>query len=161
MKNGRITIIFLVLLCCSLVLTGCKDTVEENTAAEAIEVKAAAEATAVAEKAVAEAEKAQVVVTKTNLVVLHNALLQFKMDTGRYPEEAEGLNALIEKPVDISGWCPGGYLDITELPKDGWGREFIYRFEPETGKPFVIISLGADGEEGGEGVDVDYWYSRR
>ena len=72
MKNGRITIIFLVLLCCSLVLTGCKDTVEENTAAEAIEVKAAAEATAVAEKAVAEAEKAQVVVTKTNLVVLHN-----------------------------------------------------------------------------------------
>ena len=44
MKSERITIIFLVLLCCSLVLTGCKDTEEEKAPAEAAEVKAAAEA---------------------------------------------------------------------------------------------------------------------
>ncbi len=50
MKSERITIIFLVLLCCSLVLTGCKDTEEEKAPAEAAEVKAAAE------KATAEAE---------------------------------------------------------------------------------------------------------
>ena len=44
MKSERITIIFLVLLCCSLVLTGCKDTEEEKAPAEAAEVKASAEA---------------------------------------------------------------------------------------------------------------------
>lgn len=55
MKSERITIIFLVLLCCSLVLTGCKDTEEEKATAEATEVKAAAEKAA-AEKATAEIE---------------------------------------------------------------------------------------------------------
>jgi len=70
MKSERITIIFLVLLCCSLVLTGCKDTEEEKATAEAAEVKAAAEkATAEAKvwlakkaaeiKAATEAEKAE------------------------------------------------------------------------------------------------------
>jgi len=44
MKSERITIIFLVLLCCSLVLMGCKDTEEEKATAEPAEVKAAAEA---------------------------------------------------------------------------------------------------------------------
>ncbi len=62
MKSERITIIFLVLLCCSLVLAGCKDTEEEKATAEVAEVKAAAEkaaaeAKAAAEKAAAEAEK--------------------------------------------------------------------------------------------------------
>ena len=53
MKNERITIIFLVLLCCSFVLTGCKDTKKEEAALEAIRVKAAAEKAA-AEKAAVE-----------------------------------------------------------------------------------------------------------
>ena len=62
MKNGRITVFFLVLLCCPLVLTGCKDAEKENAAAEAAEVKAAAEkaaaeAKAAAEKAAAEDKK--------------------------------------------------------------------------------------------------------
>lgn len=100
-------------------------------------------------------DKARVVTTKANIVALRHAVLEFKMDTGRYPGEEEGLNALIEKPDDVSGWCPGGYLDTTELPKDAWGREFIYYLNPESGKRFVIISLGADGEEGGEGFDRD------
>ena len=56
MKNGRITIIFLALLCCSLVLTGCKDTTKEEKATaetvkvEAAKVKAATDAKAAAEK---------------------------------------------------------------------------------------------------------------
>ncbi len=63
MKSKRITIIFLVLLCCSLVLTGCKDTKTEKAAAEAARVEAAAEVKAAAEKAAeakAAAEKIEV-----------------------------------------------------------------------------------------------------
>jgi len=40
---------------------------------------------------------------------------------------------------------------------DGWGEEFIYQEYPESGKPFVIISQGADKEEGGEGDDADLY----
>jgi len=63
--------------------------------------------------------------------------------------------ALIEQPADVTNYQQGGYLDNKKIPKDGWGNDFIYDLYPESGKPFVIISLGADGEEGGEGFDAD------
>lgn len=102
-------------------------------------------------------DKARVVTTKASLKLLHNAVNQFKMDTGRFPGEDEQLFALIDPPADLEGWQPGGYLETTNLPKDGWGKDFIYELYPESGKPFVIISLGADGQEGGEGYDTDLY----
>ena len=100
-------------------------------------------------------DKARVTTTKVNLRLLHSAITQFKMDTGRFPTEDEGLMVLIEAPPDEENYQPGGYLDTTEVPRDGWGREFMYRLWPESGKPFEIVSYGADGEEGGEGYDAD------
>jgi len=100
-------------------------------------------------------DKARVTTTKTNLKILHQAITQFKMETGRLPTEDEGLMALIEQPSDIEVWEP--YLDITDIPKDGWGNDFIYELYPESGKPFVIKSFGADGEEGGEAYDADLY----
>jgi general secretion pathway protein G len=100
-------------------------------------------------------DKARVTTTKTNLKILHQAVTQFKMETGRLPTEDEGLMALIEQPSDIEVWEP--YVDTTDMPKDGWGNDFIYELYPESGKPFVIKSFGADGEEGGEGYDTDLY----
>ena len=101
-------------------------------------------------------EKAKVTTTKASLKILHSAVNQFKMDMGRYPTEEEGLLELIEEPSDAEeGWEPGGYLETTEVPLDGWKNEFFYELDPPSGKPFVIISYGADGEEGGEGYDAD------
>ncbi len=111
----------------------------------------------VANNFVGQADKARVVTTKASLKTLHNAVLQFKMDTGRYPEEEEGLNVLTEEPGDVMGWTPGGYLISTNLPSDGWGREFIFQLDPESGKPFVIISYGADGEPEGEDLNADLY----
>jgi general secretion pathway protein G len=65
------------------------------------------------------------------------------------------LTALLEQPTDVQGWQPGGYLETTNIPKDAWGNDFIYEVMPASGKPFVIKSLGADGQEGGEGYDTD------
>jgi len=101
------------------------------------------------------AQEVRVTTTKANLRILHSAIIQFKMDTGRFPTEEEGLMALIEQPDDVTNYEPGGYLDTTEVPKDVWGNDFIYDLFPESGKPFVIISFGADGEEGGESHDAD------
>lgn len=114
-------------------------------------------ATLVATQVASKIDKARVRTSFANLKTLHTAVNQFKMDTGRYPTEEEGLTALIEQPTDVSGWEPGGYLETTEIPKDAWGRDFFYQLYPESGKPFVIISYGADGEEGGEGHDADLY----
>lgn len=100
-------------------------------------------------------DRARVTTTKVNLKSLHLSVTQFKMDTGRFPTEEEGLMALIEQPSDVINYEPGGYLEITEIPKDAWGHDFIYELYPESGKRFVIKSFGADGEEGGEDYDSD------
>jgi general secretion pathway protein G len=112
-------------------------------------------AAVVATNVVSKIEKAKVTTTKTNLKILHAAVNQFMMDTGRFPTEEEGLDALVEEPADVENYEAGGYLETTEIPKDGWGREFYYEQYPEGGKPFVIFSFGADGQESGEDYDKD------
>lgn len=102
-------------------------------------------------------DKAKVTATKATLRTLHEAVNMFKLDTGRYPTEEMGLIELIEMPTDVEGWAPGGYLESTEIPKDAWKNDFVYMLNPESGKPFVIISYGADGKEGGEGHDYDLY----
>jgi general secretion pathway protein G len=104
---------------------------------------------------VGQTDKARVTTTKASLRLLQSAVNQFKMDTGRLPTEDEGLTVLIVPPDDVADYPPGGYIETTELPKDAWGNDFIYELYPESGKPFVIKSLGADGQEGGEGYDAD------
>jgi general secretion pathway protein G len=79
------------------------------------------------------------------------------MDTGRWPTESEGLTILIQQPPDVINWQTGGYLETTDLPKDGWGNDFIYEVMPQSGRPFVIKSLGADAQEGGEGYNADLY----
>ena len=114
-------------------------------------------ATLVVTKVATKIDQARVTTTQANLKILHSAVNQFKMDTSRFPTEEDGLMELIEQPSDVENYEPGGYLETTELPKDGWGNDFYYQLYPESGKPFVIISYGADGEEGGEDYDADLY----
>lgn len=100
-------------------------------------------------------DRARVKTTQATLKVLQEQIMMFKLDTGRYPTEEEGLKALIEQPSDVENWEPAGYLQSTTVPKDAWNNEFVYQLNPESGKPFVVISYGADGQEGGEGYDAD------
>lgn len=114
-------------------------------------------ATVVVRSFVGHVDRAKVTTTKTNLKLLSSAVREFYMNSGRYPTEDEGLYALIEQPTDVENWPPGGYLDTEDIPTDGWQNEFIYQLYPESGKPFVIISLGADAQEGGEDYDMDLY----
>ena len=108
-------------------------------------------ATVVVTKVASKIERGRIITTKANLKILHSAVNQFKMDTTRYPTEELGLLELIEQPSDVGHiWEPGGYLETTELPLDGWGNEFKYELYPESGKDFDIRSFGPDGEEGTE-----------
>jgi len=107
-------------------------------------------ATLVVTKVASKIDQARIVTTKANLKALHAAVNQFKMDTGRFPAEDEGLIALIEQPSDVTIWEQGGYLETTSINLDGWNNDFIYELYPESGKQFQIRSMGPDGEEGTE-----------
>jgi len=84
---------------------------------------------------------------------LKTGLGMFEVDIGRYPTTAEGLDALLSKPSDLSitNWR-GPYLekagDLKNL-KDPWGHEYIYRC-PGAHNPdrYVLYSMGPDGKDG-------------
>jgi general secretion pathway protein G len=97
-------------------------------------------------------DKAKVKVAKTQIELLAAGLKQFRLDVGRYPLTDEGLAALVVRPDSAPGW-DGPYLE-KEVPKDPWGRDYLYR-SPGERHEYEIISLGRDGQEGGEGEDRD------
>ena len=76
-------------------------------------------ATLVVTKVATKIDQARVTTTKANLKILHSSVNQFKMDTSRFPSEEMGLEELLEQPSDVENYEPGGYLETTEIPKDG------------------------------------------
>ncbi|UTD26550.1 type II secretion system major pseudopilin GspG [Bradyrhizobium sp. WD16] len=78
---------------------------------------------------------------------LSGALDLYFLDNGRYPNSAEGLKALVERPTAAERWN-GPYLKSNTVPADPWGRPYIYR-SPGQRSPFDIMSGGPDGQEGG------------
>src|SRR5262245_61631505 len=97
-------------------------------------------------------DKAKHVAAKSQIAEYETALDQFKLDVGRYPSNEEGLQALRTRPGNISNW-DGPYLR-KDLAMDPWGHSYIYRF-PGTHGDFDLISLGGDGQEGGDGDNAD------
>lgn len=64
----------------------------------------------------------------------------YRIKKRRLPSASEGLKAV---------------YTVEPVPVDPWGNEYIYRVPGPEGRDFDIISLGADGREGGEGGDAD------
>jgi len=79
------------------------------------------------------------------------ALDTYRLDVGKYPSAEQGLQALRTKPSDEEKW-DGPYLPKS-VPKDPWGHPYVYS-RTDNGE-VKMISLGADGTEGGEGEDKD------
>ncbi len=77
----------------------------------------------------------------------------YRLDVGRYPNDSEGLDALVNAPADIGNWA-GPYLKKESSLLDPWSRPYQYRFPGQNGE-FDLFTLGADGQQGGEGEDRD------
>lgn len=87
---------------------------------------------------------------------LTTALEIYRLDLFDFPDEQDGLQALVEAPAGLANpdqYRRGGYLQ-GGLPNDPWGRPYIYRYPGDNGE-FDVLSYGADGEPGGEGKDAD------
>ncbi|MGI9499848.1 MAG: type II secretion system major pseudopilin GspG [Geminicoccaceae bacterium] len=77
----------------------------------------------------------------------------YKLETGTYPKEADGLEALVEAPDGVDRWN-GPYVRKRDALVDPWGQLYFYRMPGEHGE-FDLYSLGADQAEGGDGENQD------
>lgn len=77
----------------------------------------------------------------------------FQADVGRYPTVAEGLSALVTEPTGADGWT-GPYMRDVKALKDPWSRPLVYSVGAD-GLGYAVTSFGADGKEGGSGVNRD------
>jgi general secretion pathway protein G len=116
-------------------------------------------ATVVAPKVMDRLKGAKKELSKVDIANLEQALDLFSFDVGHYPTTEEGLQALLTNPG--SDQWKGPYLKKTALPKDPWQRDFVYRCPGQHGD-YDLLSLGADGQEGGEGenADITSWGGR-
>jgi general secretion pathway protein G len=97
--------------------------------------------------------ESRVKTAKLQIESLGSALDLYYLDAGRYPNTSEGLNALVQKPTGAQVWN-GPYLKGGKVPMDPWGNPYQYR-SPGERAPYEIVSLGADGREGGTGTAAD------
>jgi len=93
---------------------------------------------------------------KSDIRAIETALQLYYLDNFRYPSTEDGLEALVRNPGESAApnWSPGGYLGRSQVPLDPWNNEYQYRSPGQYGQ-FDVFSYGADGQQGGEGVNAD------
>jgi len=96
---------------------------------------------------------AAIVGPKEQISAFQLALGQYKLDTGNYPTTEQGLAALRAQPQGVEQWH-GPYL-TRDLGNDPWAHPYVYKFPGDHGDEPDIVSLGADGAPGGEGLNAD------
>ena len=103
-------------------------------------------------------KKANVGAAKTQVKLIDDALMQYKLDVGSFPSADAGLQALVENTDNNEKWN-GPYLKPAVVPKDPWGNEYVYTIPGEEGREYDLSSLGADGQPGGTGdnADINNW----
>jgi len=112
-------------------------------------------ATIVALNVLPSGDTARVEKAKADIAQIEGALELYKLQNLNYPTTSQGLAALASAPAglaDPSRYQRGGYLK--RLPDDPWGRPYLYA-SPGTKGEADVWTQGADGREGGEGIDAD------
>jgi len=107
----------------------------------------------VAPKMLGKADKARVTAARAQINGFMTALGAYKLDTSTFPTNEEGLQALRRRPQNAPQW-QGPYLP-QDIPVDPWTRPYMYKYPGENGDEPEIMSYGADGQPGGEGINAD------
>lgn len=93
---------------------------------------------------------------RAQIEVFSLALDSYRLDNDAYPPTSPGLAALRVEPTDGSARSWRGPYLRRDVPLDPWGRAYLYR-SPGDANPraYDLLSLGRDGQPGGEGEDAD------
>jgi len=92
--------------------------------------------------------KAKKTTVENDLNVFETALEHYRLDhDDAFPTTDEGLQKVMSE----------GYLkNKKKALLDPWNNPYVYRYPAESGKDFPeIMSYGADGKPGGDGVNAD------
>ncbi len=92
-------------------------------------------------------QDAYVAAAKAQVKALIAAVENYQKATGEYPST---LNDLVDN-------SDRNYLDAEAVPLDPWGNPYVHTCPGGGGRPFDIVSLGADGQPGGEDADILSW----
>jgi general secretion pathway protein G len=96
--------------------------------------------------------KSEVKAAKQQIAGLGKALDIYRLDTGHYPQQDVGLQALVTAPANETKWR-GPYIEKA-VPLDPWGQAYVYKI-PGEHNDYDLISYGKDGKPGGTGEDED------
>lgn len=110
-------------------------------------------ASIVVPKIISRPDEARVVKAKQDVLSIQSALDLYKLDNGFYPSTDQGLIALVEKP-DTNPVPQSWQSYLKSLPKDPWGRDYLYLNPGEHGD-VDVFTLGADGQAGGTGINAE------
>lgn len=105
----------------------------------------------VAPNVIGRIDEAAVTRARQDLRSIEAALNLYRLDNFSYPTADEGLEAL------LGGGGPGqsqGKQYLRALPRDPWDNPYLYRIPGQRGE-FDVLTLGADGQEGGDGINAD------
>lgn len=101
-------------------------------------------------------DTSKVQTARTQIKMLRSAMGIMQLDVSNLPLTPDGLRYLAEPPKtepQRSQW-KGPYID-GGLPVDPWGHPYVLKVPGIDNQPFSIVSYGADGKEGGEGLAAD------
>ncbi|MBS7777644.1 type II secretion system major pseudopilin GspG [Acidovorax sp. CCYZU-2555] len=99
------------------------------------------------------ADDARRTAARTDITNIMQALKLYRLDNQRYPTTEQGLQALVARPT--AGPQPNNWKPYVEkLPNDPWGNPYQY-LNPGIKGEVDVMSLGANGQPGGEGNDAD------
>jgi len=97
--------------------------------------------------------RSEVTTARAQIDSFDKALQAFRIDVGRFPTTAEGLQVLVTAPPNEPRWR-GPYLK-DGIPLDPWGMPYQYTLPGANGKDFELLSYGRDRAPGGTGDDAD------
>jgi general secretion pathway protein G len=97
-------------------------------------------------------DDAQIARAKLDLRQVETMLTLYRLDNFRYPSTNDGLEALVTNPGETV--APNWRQKLQKLPVDPWKRQYLYLNPGQHGE-FDVFTYGADGQEGGEGINAD------
>jgi general secretion pathway protein G len=104
-------------------------------------------------------QQAKETAAKSQISSIEIALDSFEVDTGSYPQGANGLNALVDQPSNAQNW-KGPYLK-KGVPLDPWGNAYIYTSPGKNNqKGYDLSSVGPDARSGTED-DIVNWDTKK
>ncbi len=107
----------------------------------------------IAPRFMSQISRSEVTTARAQMDAFRKAIEAFRIDNGRYPTTAEGLDALVTAPSGSTRWN-GPYLQGA-IPLDPWGTKYQYQAPGPNGRDYEILSYGRDRAPGGTGDDAD------